>query len=395
MKTGDRQQWFIDAWAVLDGYAFASLRAPDSIDAEVTLFVSPPYFEPEPVASLATALAATRGHFQDRFLDEDGREIAFPTLAQLIETIRRAYRAGGLDLDGGAALPGVPTPREPGRAAGAAHPADLVDPEMEAVWSKLQPVLLDDSLSREREEYLRRLLARLLECAMPALVPKFIGNAAVHMLARLSGAAGSRRELAREAMAWIAKARSIGVDVFVQREEEAILVSVVLTGSPSGFAWPVDLDDVPDSVLHSMDPSGSFLRDASGSEVYLPFTVPIDAVFQDAQRYPGIPTLGHLLAAATADRRYVKAIESAHEIVPLLVLALTQLPFDGQAYAAFPLLKGTPECRETCARAARWLAAALPSGMLEGHPAEEAVHALVVRLLTPPSRDLGRPGLSH
>ena len=109
----DNRNWYIDAWAVLDGYAFASLRSPDSIEASVTFFVAPPYFEPEPVASLATALAATRGHFQEGFRHGED-EVLFDSLEQVIETVRRAYRAGGLDLNRHAAHT-VPPPLKPDR----------------------------------------------------------------------------------------------------------------------------------------------------------------------------------------------------------------------------------------------------------------------------------------
>ena len=52
MNTRD-DNWFIDAWSVMDGYAFASRRTSDSLQADAVFFVGPPYFEPEPVASLA------------------------------------------------------------------------------------------------------------------------------------------------------------------------------------------------------------------------------------------------------------------------------------------------------------------------------------------------------
>ena len=83
----------------------SSARPPDSLDAVATFFVYPPYFEPEPVASLATALAATRGHFQEGYR-AGGEEVAFDSPEQVVEAVRRAYRAGGLDMDGGP-LPGA------------------------------------------------------------------------------------------------------------------------------------------------------------------------------------------------------------------------------------------------------------------------------------------------
>src|SRR5215213_7974685 len=110
-------RWYIDAWSVVDGYAFASLRREASLDAEVTFFVAPPYFEPEPVATLATALAATRGDFQEGFWSGEG-EIPFETQEQLIEAVRRAYRVGGIDIEG-TPVPLAPPPFEtPGGEGG-------------------------------------------------------------------------------------------------------------------------------------------------------------------------------------------------------------------------------------------------------------------------------------
>lgn len=88
--------WYIDSWAVLDGIAFASLRHPNSIKADATVFLSVPDLEPVPVGRISTALRAQRNCFQDRFCDKYGNEFAFETLPQVQETIRRAYLAGGL-----------------------------------------------------------------------------------------------------------------------------------------------------------------------------------------------------------------------------------------------------------------------------------------------------------
>jgi hypothetical protein len=121
--------------------------------------------------------------------------------------------------------------------------------------------------------------------------------------------------------------------------------------------------------------------------------VPIAAVFQAGRgRYPTIPTLGHLMAAATADRRYVYALESVHEIVPLLVLALVQVSPAASPHPVFPPRRGTPEGHDVCERAASWLARALPSGMLDRHDAEQALHDLTVSLLGWGDEDDGDEG---
>jgi hypothetical protein len=88
--------WYIDSWAVLDGIAFASLREPDSIKADATVFLSVPDLEPVPIGRISTALSAQRNCFQDRFCDNQGNEFAFETLTQVRETVRRGYLGGGL-----------------------------------------------------------------------------------------------------------------------------------------------------------------------------------------------------------------------------------------------------------------------------------------------------------
>jgi len=100
------RRWYIDAWAVRDGAAFASFRSEDTIeDAGNTVFLSVPALEPIPVGRISTALRATRGCFQAGFHDDDeGREVAFDDLDQVAELVRRGYLASGIG-PGGAALP--------------------------------------------------------------------------------------------------------------------------------------------------------------------------------------------------------------------------------------------------------------------------------------------------
>ncbi|TWD83075.1 hypothetical protein FB561_4230 [Kribbella amoyensis] len=107
--------WFIDAWAVFDGVAFASrsdpaIRRTDRVtEAETTVFLSVPELEPIPLGRITTGLRAARASFQDGFFDDEGTEIAFGSLDGIREAIRRAYLATGLG-PGGAGLPGRPTP---------------------------------------------------------------------------------------------------------------------------------------------------------------------------------------------------------------------------------------------------------------------------------------------
>jgi hypothetical protein len=98
--------WCVDAWAVRDGAAFASRREAEAREAENTVFIAVPDLEPVPVGRRSTALSATRRNFQTGLRNLDGTEIAFESLEQIAELVRRGFLAAGLGPGGSA----VPTP---------------------------------------------------------------------------------------------------------------------------------------------------------------------------------------------------------------------------------------------------------------------------------------------
>ncbi|MGZ4676447.1 MAG: hypothetical protein ACXV8Y_07955, partial [Acidimicrobiia bacterium] len=87
----DGLAWYIDAWAVYDGMAFASFRQPGRVDATNTIFMSVPDLEPIPVGRISTALSATNRGFQRGLGDSEGNEIAFGSLAEIRIMVERAY----------------------------------------------------------------------------------------------------------------------------------------------------------------------------------------------------------------------------------------------------------------------------------------------------------------
>ncbi|MET0460963.1 MAG: hypothetical protein ABW195_17055 [Ilumatobacteraceae bacterium] len=106
--------WYIDAWAVHDGRLFASRRAPDSIVATSTVFMSVPDLEPVPVGRISTALRATRSGFQEGLRDSYG-EIPFESLEQVRDLVKRAYLAAGLGPGAPGAIAGpITSPFVPG-----------------------------------------------------------------------------------------------------------------------------------------------------------------------------------------------------------------------------------------------------------------------------------------
>jgi len=117
--------WYLDAWAVRDGVAFASMRPTNSVGARNTVFLSVPDLQPTPVGRITTALGATRRGFQAGLRDDAGEEVAFGSLAQVREMVRRGYLAGGLG-PGGAATPAFPLPPTVPGVGGGAYFGDAV-----------------------------------------------------------------------------------------------------------------------------------------------------------------------------------------------------------------------------------------------------------------------------
>lgn len=121
--------WHVDSLDRRAGIAFASLRHPAlrhaiAIDEALAIRVAPPDFEPETLASNATAFAATRAGFQWGLYSNESTEVAFPSVEALVEFVRRLYlRGGGGDFPpGGGEPPRGPDGGPPLDDAGPAQP---------------------------------------------------------------------------------------------------------------------------------------------------------------------------------------------------------------------------------------------------------------------------------
>jgi hypothetical protein len=161
--------WFIDAWAVYDGVAFASRSAPEIrrttqvVKAETTVFLSVPELEPIPVGRVTTGLRAARASYQDGFFDLEGAEIAFPSLEDVRQSVRRAYLASGLG-PGGAAMPPRVTPGPDAPTVGASHYAGRLDPE--DLEPDAPPLAAIRQLLDERPESVRRAVRAFAEAVV-------------------------------------------------------------------------------------------------------------------------------------------------------------------------------------------------------------------------------------
>ncbi len=112
--------WYIDALDARAGMGLATYRDADLHDSTIDLgkpavFISPPFFQGESVASRAIGFAATRASFQLGLFLQNA-EVSFATLQGLCEFIRRVYiSSGGGDTDSGVSpAPVVPNPESGG-----------------------------------------------------------------------------------------------------------------------------------------------------------------------------------------------------------------------------------------------------------------------------------------
>jgi hypothetical protein len=139
----DGDNWYIDALDALGGYAFASFRKAGEESWEApSVAIYPPAFVAEPIASGATALAATRGSFQ-RGLVINGAEVPFQECVHLSEFVRRLFVSGSAGSGGaGPLIPQVPV-----------EPSTGSDGEAESVSILRKAVSHFDDLSRRVRRY--------------------------------------------------------------------------------------------------------------------------------------------------------------------------------------------------------------------------------------------------
>ena len=346
--------WYIDSWAVLDGIAFASLRQPNSIKADATVFLSVPDLEPVPVGRISTALRAQRNCFQDRFCDEQGNEFAFETLPQVQETIRRAYLAGGLApssaplselpfeplLSGGAFAVPLDSPRNSGGA--------YFDDEVKRLAEQpaLKPVQIDYSILQDpsrRKKTLESLhqkstseLYAYMKAFGEATLVEFLYNRHKDLV----------EPAVREALSqWIELIYSAGLwDDTYQLWE--FLSSVGLTSSIFG------------------DPPRWFER-----EPWLPLNSPSTPIRKDLVFHVPCPlrenwdkhikSLHHKMLLPLIDRTYFAGNNEVPEFIPLLFCGL--IIATGPSLRARPSLFHASDRHRLLGRALLWIASELPS----------------------------------
>jgi hypothetical protein len=347
--------WFLESWAVPEGCAFAThfdpsgdarglanrIAGPDQV-----IYVCPPHFTPTPVG-YATAVAALRGRFQEKFTDQHGKQVDFASLEQLIELVRRAYLAAGA---GGSPPPGdAPSPKEP------SEPPDGRDEHVEAMWKEAVRRLRAARTRPEKES-----TAQYVSTVWSPYASKRLTQFCVSIVEALIGEATIRSHdilferdlrdlmlLSLEINEWPSWYEA---DAFLGHAHHARQAHVHGIGwgghPPHGWWWAASADGLSASL-------------ASGLLCRLPSPY-VWAPFQSLKR------LGDHLAAATADRRYLASIGSFERSLPLLFCCFALAAAESYRHRSSGAFGDATLVRS---RGFKWLAMEMPDDQLDNLPA--------------------------
>ncbi len=353
------ESWFLDAWNVLDGVAFASLRLPEADSASTSVVLGPPDWSPVALGRLSTGWAATRyGGFQRQLRREDGEEVAFPSLDLLRELVRRAYLAAGLGSDDPTDVPVPRAPLLPEPLQGL--PVDLV-----AERGELE-VAEDDSPARSTRFFLDHLRARGVQ---PAALWRAIAQYALTLEGALdvwqrSAPAQGEEDLRADARSLLSLHLGLAPDRAWQRVER------LLGGTP----WPVWLGRLPHSGQ----------REQGLATVRLLARIP--AIQPVKSELPRPRTLADQLLLACASRGYLRAHTTLENALPLWLAAVVVVA-PASSLADWQLWDAH---ESVLLEAGAWLCEQLPDDRLERAGLEpvldEAVQKIAQHRLNPGDR---------
>jgi hypothetical protein len=373
------QSWYIDAWCPVDGLAFASRRqrsilhaenSERSLYAKETVYLCPPFFEPEQIGSLATALAATRGHFQTGFYRSE-QEVAFPTLAAVIATVKRVYRGGGSHNLPGLGLPLPITPVD--RSPGAVTPDSLLNNDIQRAWIDLKrhfvvPACTDlASLRHSTTAFLRcatgqGVLAKLALLSVAPVLNRFALDTAtttanfetlgcwISILARM----GCIVEIDLNGAQLTVWHQSHGFEENLPslRQSRRNLESLQWASNPL-FYRQFDLD--AQQVMDTMH------------RIPIPVEWPAPYSPHMHSRYALVPTFGALFCLVTASHQFLQDLSSPLHFAPIILasMALSTSWANRTRYS--------DNFEEVEATTCEWLAQSLPTVSL-GSVVDEVIH---------------------
>lgn len=394
------EAWYIDAWCPVDGLAFASRRRggilheeniQEPLRARETVYLCPPFFEPEPVGSLATALAATRGHFQTGFYQDEDKEIPFATLADVVEIVRRVYRGGG-----GRNIPGVNQPLPVAPTGGRPNlDALLVSDAFRHAWSRVQK-----QFNRSRDDDPTDLEHAIREFLIVGTTQKAFAKlglmSIVPLLSRVAqDDSVSPRDLETFG-SWINLLGRIGLFVRLDIDSAKVFVGQRnWTGDkPNAFSEMVpELKDSDFRIqrikLMNELLDGRLIDFDSSTIMHILHRVPIPIAWPSSfskvpnSRYHFTPTFGALLCLATASHIHLKKLSSPLEFVVVMLAAMVL----NSSWSN--LTRFTDSVEELEDATCKWLTRSLPSFSL-GVSIDEPVHWFAIQELEERLDELAR-----
>jgi hypothetical protein len=332
-------EWFIEALNPYDGLAFIARR--EQAEPVEVFFVGAPQFHPLPVRHIATAQWAMRGTFQEGLRDITARlgkgglqpEIVFPTLEKAIEFVRRLFNALGPLNTPMIPLPNSPTPLSPSglKAVKPLITALTNASDRSKIASGVCAVMTSEAYQRLLRSFLIGALARMPAANATGPGPDEDRTAFLILL----GKCGLWTDAAHIVKEWEVARPAVDGAPLLQKAQ----------GTFGGAA----------ARVHARLLSGLLLR------VPAPVLMP-------APYFRGLPTLGHHLAAAASDRRYMKLLNSDVLLVPFVAVGLVMasatidLTPGSQAYFAF-----------LADKASHWISDSIADNSLADIPGAEAV----------------------
>jgi hypothetical protein len=393
MAVTGSQAWYIDAWNVVGGQAFASFREREEEGkkagrAEGGVFLGAPYFEPEWTSNPSTALAAARAAFQPGFWNDDGAEVAFTSLEEVRELVRRAYIAGG----GGGMGPDGVVPPEPPPDLEPSIDLPPVEPESLEPWQRqADDIVRHRPLDRSSREALGHLIFQMMATTHRSTLAAFVAEALFSLVARPLPAL----ETVEQVREWQGAVVEWSLLLKLLTEDDALLERTLhqadalrrrpsppfAFGGVEGF-----VDDVLGFLFARTPPAWWWYRHVNirgpRPNVNIPRWVPVP---QRWRRHlpPWTCSLGDVLAIVGSCHRTNLRLLVAVDVVSALGAALGMLMIPRPLSEDYPdiLLSQIALYREDLLRrAASWLAACMPGNELEANPdASAALEEMVWR----------------
>jgi len=369
--------WFLESWSVAEGCAFIAHRnysladgVRSNLDPPVEIvYVCPPHFVPTP-ASYSMALSAARGRFQERFYDGAGAEVAFDRLGLAIELVRRAYLASSAG--------GSPPPPDGARPPGPPDPDVLDDAAEEQQWLEAIRRLRTARLPSERSG-----TAQYLSSIWSPRAANGLRGFCTDVLDALASEAAARRHdprLERDFRDFAVL--SVEMNDWGGYEGGAHFIRQALEKLATSQGWFTSRGPHPEAPPYCW-PTGTTDGLSAALAAGLLERLPSPVCWKP---YKSLTRLGDHMAAAAADREYLRSLTSFAHVLPLLTGALAMAAAESYRFRVGGPFADAATVRD---RAFDWLARELPDDKLDAFlPATEAVREVLEQATSPSTRSM-------